>query len=165
MTLTVRVDLNACPWDDDPGAADEAAQLLMLLDAARIAGWKLHFFVSRRALACFPTYSDAILGEGHHLDGLIAADDFPSEWTALRLAMLRQNHRVQGVGVLGPAPAELPEGLLWVLPALPAPPSVLHLTSPLAADAAARIAIELARHPGAKMRTWRERMQSSSDSP
>lgn len=161
MTLTVRVDLNACPWDDDPGAADEAARLLMLLEAARGAGWKLHFFVSRRALACFRTYPDAILGEGHHLDGLVASDDFQAEWTALRLAMLRENHLVQGVGVVGPAPAELPEGLAWALPSSPAPPSVLHLTSPLAMNAASLIADELRRQPGAKMHTWRERMASS----
>ncbi len=161
MTLTVRVDLNACPWDDDPGAADEAARLLMLLDAARGAGWKLHFFVSRRSLACFRTYPDAILGEGHHLDGLIASDDFQAEWAALRLAMLRENHLVQGVGVLGPAPAELPEGLAWALPSLPAPPSVLHLASPLDLDSTARIEAELKRHPGARMRTWRERLASS----
>jgi hypothetical protein len=105
------------------------------------------------------------LGEGHHLDGLVASNDFQAEWTALRLAMLRENHLVQGVGVLGPAPLVLPEELAWALPSLPAPPSVLHLASPLALDAAARITAELARQPGAKMRTWRERMQSSSDSP
>lgn len=70
----LRVDLESLPWDDEPGARLEPIVLGRLLGLGRTAGLRFHAFATPRVLRAFPSYAEAILGEGHDLDPLGGTD-------------------------------------------------------------------------------------------
>lgn len=126
MYLCLRVDLDYVPWDT-PDAMEfghgEPAVTLRMLEAARQLGLKLHFFASERVLRAFPTASDAILNDGHHLDWLSKhPDDFKA-----RFEMAQERFRLMGVEAHGFAlRGPWPEALASV----EAPPELTFLSAP-----------------------------------
>lgn len=73
MQLCLRLDLDYVPWDNPDAETfghGEPAVILRLLELARQTGYKYHFFSSNRVLRAFPSVTDAVLDDGHHLDWL-----------------------------------------------------------------------------------------------
>lgn len=97
--LCVRIDLDYVPWDT-PDARQfghgEPAMLLRLLELARRAGYRWHFFASERFLRAFPTGADAVLNDGHDLDYYAKHPEQPARWEEAQELFLRVGHRTRG---------------------------------------------------------------------
>lgn len=111
MYLCLRVDLDYVPWDT-PDAQEfghgEPAMTLRLLELARQLGLKLHFFASERVLRAFPTASDAILNDGHHLDWLNKhPEDFTRRMAIAEQALQHLGVDLQGFALRQPWPADV----------------------------------------------------------
>ncbi len=80
MYFCLRIDLDYVPWDT-PDAKEfghgEPAMLLRILELARHAGFKFHFFASNRVLRAFPANADAVLNDGHDLDWICKHPEAP----------------------------------------------------------------------------------------
>lgn len=152
MLLCLRVDLDYVPWDADELGHGEPAMVLRLLDFSRSTGLKLHFFASNRSLHAFPAQADAVLGEGHHLDWLLAADlGAVSEAQNLFAAL---GVSLQGVGLKEPWPEGSKSG--W-------PSSVQFVSSPHGCPSELRCFPVQSSLSGDSMRTWVEEAKSRMD--
>lgn len=109
MYLTVRVDLDYVPWDM-PDAKEfghgEPAMTIRLLEMARSKGLKLHFFASNRVLRAFPTASESVLNEGHHLDWLCKhPEDFDARYAEAKKCFSTLGLSPIGVALRGHYPS------------------------------------------------------------
>lgn len=108
MYLTVRVDLDYVPWDM-PDAKEfghgEPAMTILLLEMARAKGLKLHFFASERVLRAFPTISESVLNEGHHLDWLCKhPEDFENRYEETKRSFSQLGLTPMGFALRGSFP-------------------------------------------------------------